>query len=336
VPGASGLPGEFDLIARHFAPLSAGMPGALGLTDDACTYAPPRGFDLVLTVDAMTAGIHFLPDDPAELVARKLLRVNLSDLAAKGAQPVGYLITTAFTAATDEVWVAAFAAGLAADQREFGIGLMGGDTIATPGPLSLTLTALGIVPAGRALRRNGAKSGDVVLVSGTIGDGALGLKVLRHEFTDLAPVERTFLADRYHLPQPRLRLGQALRASNLVHAMMDVSDGLVADLGHIAEASGVGAVLEAAAVPLSAAASSLLADAPDLLPLILTGGDDYELLLTAAPDAVNDLLALGTEIGTPLSVIGTITAPAAKGKVVRVIDRDGADLDLATGGYRHF
>ncbi|WP_243735644.1 thiamine-phosphate kinase [Dongia mobilis] len=336
MPGASELPGEFDLIARYFAPLSAGMPGALGLTDDACTYAPPPGYDLVLTVDAMVAGIHFLPDDPAASVARKLLRVNLSDLAAKGAMPVGYLMTTAFTAETDADWVAGFAAGLAADQREYGIGLMGGDTIATPGPLSLTLTALGIVPTGRALRRNGARPGDVVLVSGTIGDGALGLKVLRHEFLDLPPAERRFLEDRYHLPQPRLRLGQALLASNLVHAMMDVSDGLVGDLGHIAEASGVGAILEAAAVPLSAAAAGLLADAPDLLPLILTGGDDYELLLTAAPDAVNDLLALGAEIGTPLSVVGCIPGHAAGERPVRVIDRDGVELNLATGGYRHF
>lgn len=325
------LPGEFDLIARYFAPLSAGMPGALNLQDDACTYAPPPGQDLVLTVDALVAGIHFLPDDPADLVARKLLRVNLSDLAAKGAKPVGYLITTAFTAETDEAWVAAFAAGLGADQAEFGLGLMGGDTVATPGPLSLTLTALGTVPTGRALRRDGARDGDAILVSGTIGDGALGLKVLRHEFLGIPSADRDFLSRRYHLPQPRVALGPALLASGLVHAMMDVSDGLVADLGHIAEASGVGATLNAATVPLSAAAAGILADATDLLPLILTGGDDYELLLTTAPADVPALLALSAKIGSPLTVIGEIAA----GGGVRVLDRDGMDLAIA-GGYRHF
>ena len=326
------LPGEFDLIGRYFAPLSAGMPGALNLTDDAATLTPPPGQDLVLTVDAMVADIHFLSTDPADLIARKLLRVNLSDLAAKGARPLGYLMTTAFTAETDEAWIAGFASGLAADQQEFGIGLLGGDTIATPGPLSLTLTALGLVPTGRALRRKGARPGDRVLVSGTIGDGALGLKVLRHAFPELSFAERDFLADRYHLPRPRLALGRALLESGLVHAMMDVSDGLVADLGHIAAASGVAATLHAADVPLSDAAAEILSEATDLLPLILTGGDDYELLMTAAAADVPTLLGLAAEIGTPLTDIGEIGA----GSGVRVVDRDGAVMPLAVGGFRHF
>jgi thiamine-monophosphate kinase len=329
---AKPLPGEFDLIARYFAPLAAGMPGALGLRDDAATFAPRPGEDLVFTVDALTAGIHFLADDPADLVARKMLRVNLSDLAAKGARPVGYLMTTAFTAGTDEAWVAAFARGLAADQAEFGIGLLGGDTISTPGPLSLTLTAIGTLPAGSALRRTAAKPGDLVLVSGTIGDGALGLKVLRHAFPGLPAEDRDFLTARYRLPRPRVALGQALRASGLVHAMMDVSDGLVADLGHIAQASNVAAQLRAAAVPLSSAAANILAEATDLLPLVLTGGDDYELLLTAAPANVGALLGLAAELGVPLSVIGEVRAGAG----ISVVDRDGRALVLSTAGYRHF
>lgn len=308
------------------------MPGALGLRDDACTYAPPPGEELVLTVDALTAGVHFLPDDPADLVARKMLRVNLSDLAAKGARPVGYLMTTAFTADTDEAWVKAFARGLAADQAEFGLGLLGGDTTATPGPLSLTLTAIGTLPAGSALRRTAAKPGDMVLVSGTIGDGVLGLKVLRHAFLGLPAEDRDFLASRYRLPQPRVTLGQALRASGLVHAMMDVSDGLVADLGHIATASNVGAVLRAAEVPLSTAAANILAEETDLLPLVLTGGDDYELLLTAPPAHVDALLGIATELGVPLSVIGEI----GSGEGVSVVDRDNNTMTLATAGYRHF
>lgn len=326
------LPGEFDLIAHYFAPLAAGMPGALGLTDDACTLIPPPGQELVLTVDALVAGIHFLPDDPADLVARKMLRVNLSDLAAKGAAPIGYLMATAFSPDVDEAWVAAFTRGLAADQAEFGLGLMGGDTVATPGPLTLSLTAIGSVPTGRALRRNGAKPGDVVLVSGTIGDGALGLKVLRHEFLDLPADDRRYLSGRYHLPQPRVTLGQALLGTGHVHAMMDVSDGLVADLGHIAEASGIAAILRATDVPLSDPAAAILADQPDLLPLLLTGGDDYELLLTASPDAVADLMGLAAELDVPLTVVGGIVG----GEGVSVIDRDGAALEIGSSGFRHF
>lgn len=326
------LPGEFDLIARYFAPLAAGMPGAVGLRDDACTYTPPPGHDLVLTADALVAGIHFLPADPADLVARKMLRVNLSDLAAKGATPIGYLMTTAFSPDIDEQWVADFARGLAADQAEFGISLMGGDTVATPGPLSLSLTAIGTVPAGRAIRRTGAKAGDIVLVSGSIGDGALGLKVLRHEFLGSPEADRRYLRDRYHLPQPRVALGAALLKTGHVHAMMDVSDGLVADLAHIADASRIGAILRASDVPVSDAAAALLADEPDLLPMLLTGGDDYELLLTAAPAAVADLQGLATELDVPLTVIGEIVS----GESVAVLDRDGAALDIGSQGFRHF
>lgn len=326
------LAGEFDLIARYFAPLAASMPGALGLQDDACTYAPPPGHELVLTVDALVAGVHFLPDDPADLVARKMLRVNLSDLAAKGATPVGYLMATAFSPEIDEKWVADFARGLAADQQEFGIGLMGGDTVATPGPLSLSLTAIGTVPTGRAIRRNGAKPGDVILVSGSIGDGALGLKVLRHEFLGQPEADRRYLSGRYHLPQPRVALGQALLKTGHVHAMMDVSDGLVADLAHIAEASQVGAILRATDVPISEPAAAILADETDLLPLLLTGGDDYELLLTAAPESVADLLGLAAELDLPLTAIGEIVA----GKGVSVIDRDGAALEIGSSGFKHF
>ena len=324
--------GEFDLIARYFKPLAERMAGAAGLEDDACTWAPAPGEELVLTADALIAGIHFLPDDPADLVARKMLRVNLSDLAAKGATPVGYLMTTAFSAEVDEAWVALFAQGLAADQDEFGIGLMGGDTVATPGPLSLSLTAIGTVPTGRVPRRSGAKAGDVILVSGSIGDGALGLKVLRHDFLGLEESHRRFLANRYHLPRPRIDLGRALMQSGLAHAMMDVSDGLVADLTHIAEASKVAATLRANAVPVSEAAAAILADDMRWLPLILTGGDDYELLLTAAASDVPALLGIAAELDVPLTAIGEIAAGAG----VAVVDRDGAALELASKGYRHF
>lgn len=308
------------------------MQGALDLEDDACTYLPEPGHELVLTADALVSGVHFLPDDPAGLVARKMLRVNLSDLAAKGAAPIGYLMTTAFPKETDESWVAAFAAGLALDQAEFGLSLMGGDTVATPGPLSLSLTAIGSVPAGKAIRRKGALPGDIVLVSGTIGDGALGLRVLRGEFIGLPEDVRACLVGRYRLPQPRLGLGRAMLASGLVHAMMDVSDGLVADLRHIAEASRVGALLDAAAVPLSEAAAAILADATDLLPFLLTGGDDYELLLTTAPGSVPALRDIARQAGTPVTPIGRIVA----GSGLSVVDRDQQSLALGGEGFRHF
>jgi thiamine-monophosphate kinase len=319
------LPGEFELIRKYFAPLAAGFSGALDLEDDACTYAPPPGHELVLTADALVEGRHYLASDPADLIARKMLRVNLSDLAAKGAQPVGYLMTTALGPDVDERWIADFAAGLAADQSEYGIWLMGGDTVATPGPTTLSVTALGIVASGRALRRKKARPGERLFVSGTIGDGALGLKILRGEMLELAVPLAEALANRYHLPEPRLKLGQALVASGRVEAAMDVSDGLVADAGHIAQASGCGVVIHADRVPLSPAAQEALADNLDLLPTILGGGDDYEILFTA-PEGFS------LDAGTPVTEIGEI----ASGAGVRVLDRDGAEIPMTSGGFRHF
>jgi thiamine-monophosphate kinase len=317
------LPGEFALIRKYFAPLAAGFSGALDLEDDAATYAVPSGYELVLTADALVEGRHYLASDPADLVARKMLRVNLSDLAAKGAKPVGYLMTTVLGPDIDEAWIAKFAAGLDADQKEYGISLMGGDTVATPGPTTLSLTALGLVPTGRALRRRGAKPGDRLYVSGTIGDGILGLKVLKGELFDLAANQREALADRYHLPQPRLALGAALLAAGKVTSAMDVSDGLVADAGHIGESSRCGLIIRADRVPLSAGAQEALAADLDLLPVLLSGGDDYELLFTAgagftAPESV-------TEIGEVVS-----------GSGVKVLDRDGAEIPLKAAGWQHF
>lgn len=319
--------GEFGRIARFLAPLAAGAPGALGLTDDAALIDCPPGERLVVTVDAMVEGVHFLPDDPPDLVARKLVRVNLSDLAAMAARPVGYLLTTALPKRRGDDWLAGFAAGLAQDQAEFGIVLLGGDSVSTPGPVSLTLTAFGRVAAGAEVRRGGAKAGDLVFVSGTIGDGALGLEAARGQLDGLLDAtDVAFLADRYRLPRPRVGLGP--RLSGLAGAMMDVSDGLVGDLGHICEVSGVAGVIAAARVPLSAAASRL----PDRLATVLTGGDDYELLFTAPPDRQAEILAAAGAAGVPVTAIGRIEA--AEG--VRVLDPAGQDMALAGVGWRHF
>ncbi len=322
-------PGEFELIARHFAPLAAGHALAFDLTDDAALLRPEPDRDLVLTADAVVAGVHFLPDDAPDLIAAKLLRVNLSDLAAMAARPRGYLLTAAWPSGTDENWIARFAAGLAADQSEFGIAMLGGDTVATTGPLTLSLTALGDVPRGRALRRNGATPGDLVFVSGSIGDGALGLRVLRGEIAGLGDDDAGFLAGRYHLPRPRLALGQAL--SGLAGAGLDVSDGLVADLGHICAVSGVGAVIRAADVPVSTAARAALDADPGRLATVLTGGDDYELLFTVPAARKPRIADLAERLDLPLTEIGEITG----GRGVRVIGPDGAPMRFTAAGYTH-
>ena len=346
--------GEFELIQRYLKPLAAGAPGAFDLSDDAALLAPPPGRDLVVTADAMVAGVHFLADDPPDLVARKLLRVNLSDLAAMGAEPTGYLLAASWPESIGQVtgqdtrgptgesedrvedegepWIAAFAAGLAADQAEFGVVLLGGDTTRTPGPMTLSLTAIGSVPAGRCLRRSTARAGDLVFVSGSIGDGALGLEVLRDGLPRLPPEHAADLADRYRLPRPRLALGQRLLAEGLASAALDVSDGLVADLGHIAGTSGLAAVLEAAAVPLSPAAQAALAAEPERLRQAITGGDDYELLFTAAPAQSAALAAVAEALGLPLTRIGAMS----QGQGVRVRDAAGAEMSLEHAGWTHF
>lgn len=313
------LPTEFARIAQYFRPLAG--PGALALGDDAAVFTPPPGRDLVIAADAMVAGVHFLPNDAPDLVARKLLRTNLSDLAAMGATPLGYLLTVSVPRATDESWFAAFSAGLAADQAEFGLHLLGGDTTSTPGPISLSLTILGTVAPGTALRRNGAKPGDDVWVSGTIGDGALGLLAAKGELQD----RNGYLSDRYRLPRPRLALGLAL--IGIAHAAMDVSDGLVQDLSHICRASGLAAEIHAATIPLSPAAR-----AANRLELCLTGGDDYELLFAAPPTTAEAILAASRATGIAVTRIGTFRAGPAH---VTTIGMDGNALSLGFGGWSH-
>jgi thiamine-monophosphate kinase len=326
------LPGEFDLIARYFAPLARNTPGALGLQDDAVTFTPPPGCELVLTTDALTADLHFLRSDPPDLIARKMLRVNLSDLAGKGAKPLGYLMTTAFDRSVDEAWIKTFAEGLAQDQEAFGLTLLGGDTTSTPGPLALTATLIGAVPAGRALRRTGARPGDRILVTGTIGDGYFGLGALRGEFSQLPAEHRRFLTGRYQLPEPRVALGQAMAERGLGQAGMDVSDGLAADLGHLCAASGCGARVALPQVPVSPALAELLADDPDQLLSAVTRGDDYELIFAVAPDQLPEVFAAAAATNTLITEIGVFTAA----KDVIFTDSDGQPVTLPKAGFTHF
>lgn len=319
------LPAEFSLIARHFRPLAG--PGSRDLRDDLAVLAPPPGRELVLTVDAMVGGVHFLPDDPPATIGRKLLRVNLSDIAAKGAIPLGYLLTVSAPKDTPDAWFADFAAGLAADQAEFAVMLLGGDTTSTPGPLSLSLTLIGHVAPGQAPDRGGARAGDGIWVTGTIGDGTLGLEAGLGRLPDPSG----FLLGRYRLPQPRLGLEVGRYAS----AAMDVSDGLVQDLSHICRASGVAAQIEALRVPLSDPARQWVqADAgPDRLLTCLTGGDDYEILLTVPPGREVALLEDTARAGIAVTRIGTIQdGPAA----VRILDDNHRRLEPRSGGWSHF
>lgn len=314
------LPAEFALIARHFRPLAG--PGALGLRDDAALITPPQGRELVLTVDAMVAGVHFLPDDPPDLIGRKLLRVNLSDLAAKGATPLFYLMTVSAPRGTPDAWFSGFAAGLALDQAQFGITLLGGDTTSTPGPVSLSLIAIGHVAPRQMVPRNGAAAGDEIWVTGTIGDGALGLAVAQGKLVDPSG----HLLDRYRLPQPRV----GLPIAGIASAGMDVSDGLVQDLGHLCRAAGLGAEIEAASVPLSAAAR---AAGPDWLATCLTGGDDYELLLAIPPAHAAALQHSAQAAGMPVTRIGRFHAGAPR---VMVRGPTGEEIRLDRPGWSHF
>jgi thiamine-monophosphate kinase len=314
------LPAEFSMIARHLAPLAG--DGALGLSDDAAIITPPPGRELVITADAMVAGVHYLPDELPENIARKLLRVNLSDIAAMGAEPLYYLLTLSAPRGLPDSWFAGFAAGLAADQARYGVTLLGGDTTSTPGPVTLSVTMFGHVAPGTALRRSGARPGDDLWVTGTVGDGVLGLLALR----DSLPDPDGSLARQYRFPEPRL--GLALNA--IAHAAMDISDGLVQDAGHMARASNVALTLEIARVPLSDAGR---AAGPDFVSSGVAGGDDYELLLAVPPENEPLLRASAAQAAIQITRIGRFTQgpPAVHG-----VAPDGTPIPLGGKGWSHF
>jgi len=330
-PDKTETPDEFALIAELFAPLAASAPEALALKDDAALYTASPGRQTVLTVDAMVEGVHFRPDDPAESVARKLLRVNLSDLAAKGATPRGYLLVTAWRDGTPLSWMQEFAAGLAADQQTFGVSLWGGDTVRTPGPANFTLTAIGETPTGAMLRRGGARAGDGLYVTGTVGDAALGLVVLQGGLGQLDGIHREWLAGRYRRPEPRLSVGERLRG--LASAALDISDGLMADLGHLCAVSGVGARIDLTRLPLSDAGRAALALDEGLTETISGGGDDYEILFAAAPARETEIALVAAETQVPIARIGTVL-PA--GESIAAVDGTGQPVALKRLGYRHF
>lgn len=323
---------EDSLIARYFQPLATD-PGAFGLGDDAAILKA-LGDDLVVTTDAIVEGVHFLPDDPADSIARKALRVNLSDLAAKGATPAGFVLTLALRGA-DDGWLAPFARGLGEDATAFGCPLLGGDTVSTPGPLMISITAFGRVPEGRMIHRLGARPGDRVVVSGTIGDATLGLAILKGGAVAAGLADdaagREMLVGRYRVPQPRSALAKAVREH--ASAAMDVSDGLAGDLAKLCAASGVSAVIDATVVPLSAPAAGLLARGTVGIGALLSGGDDYEVLCTVPENRYDAFAQAARQAGVAVTPIGTVIAGTS---APSFLDGQGREIPLSRLSYSHF
>jgi len=318
--------GEFDLIREIFAPLAAGNLAALNLTDDAAILPQREGWETVVSTDTMVSGVHFLPTENPGAIARRLLRVNLSDIAAMGAEPVGYLLNLSLPSDAGAHWLTGFAAGLKQDQEDFDVSLLGGDTTSTPGELTLSVTMFAEVPAGKGIRRSTAQAGDIVFVSGVVGDAMLGLQRMkeRGETGDK-------LVQRFRLPQPRLSLGRALRG--VATAMADVSDGLIADLGHICNASGLNARVLASDIPLSSGARAAASAGQVSLTGLVSGGDDYELVFAASKDYLNRVQQVSSNCGVPVTRIGVVEPGDG---VVELIDSDGDVIPVKTPGYRHF
>jgi thiamine-monophosphate kinase len=324
---------EDRLIATYFRPIAT-HPGAFDLTDDAAAIAPPPGCDLVLKTDGVISGVHFFLDDPADAVARKALRINLSDLAAKGAAPLGFLLSIGLPAGLPPDWLKSFARGLREDAEHYGCPLLGGDTDRSPGAITVYIAALGTVPHGTMVRRKGARPGDLVVATGTIGDAALGLVLRRDDGAagrwKLDAAMRDHLLGRYLLPQPRTAVAESLRRH--ASAAMDVSDGLAGDLAKLCRVSGVAADIAIANVPVSPAARQAVAAEPALIETILTGGDDFEVIATVAPDRFDALRREAAAAGVAVTQIGTVAA----GQGAHFRDPDGRTLAFRRPSYSHF
>jgi thiamine-monophosphate kinase len=332
--------GEFDIISRLFKPLSRGYEGALALQDDAAILPPLDDYERIITTDCVISGVHFRTDDPPGSVAARALGVNVSDLAAMGAIPEAYTLALAIAHGTSTHWLESFAQHLSEMQSRYEITLIGGDTVSTPGPLSITITAIGQLPMGTALKRSTAKPGDDIYVSGTIGDGALGLKVGldidQPEIPGISKKSAEFLLNRFQYPQARLKLGQALRQSGLVHGCCDISDGLIADLGHICLTSGCGGEINVDLVPLSEAVQEVVQHDPAFFQTALTGGDDYELIFTVPPDQSDAIDAIAQDTAVKITRIGHMTGPENDLNEVILNGKNAQLLSNSNGtGYIH-
>ena len=313
---------EFEMIAKYFAPLSLD-----GLRDDGVVLDVPRGHELVVSTDMLNEGVHFWQNEEPRYIAQKALRVNLSDLASMGAHPLYYQLALGLPKGTDEAWIARFSAALAEEQRLFSIQLSGGDTTGTHGPLSLSITVMGVVPKGKAVRRGGAKVGDVLAITGCVGDAYIGLQILRG---DLESEHEAHFLERYRVPHPRCNLSDLLHAH--VHAAADISDGLLADAGHIALASDLKAVIEMERVAFSPQADGLLVGGQVSVLELLAGGDDYELVMAVSADEFSIFQQAAAERGVQVQAVGRFEA----GTGLEVLDGRGQKLEIENTGWRHF
>ncbi len=325
---------EEDLIRRFLAPLAAENPGALGLLDDCALLKAPIGQELVLTTDAVAAGVHFFPDDAPEDIAWKALAVNVSDLAGKGANPIAYQMALSFPQSPEEDWLTKFADGLRSAQQRFGLTLAGGDTDRRPGPITITITAIGSVAAGTMVRRTTARAGDRILISGTLGDAAFGLQLRRDSSLakswELSTGEQEYLLGRYLRPEPRLALREALICH--ASAAMDISDGLAKDLGRMCRASSCGAQVNSSLLPLSLAANKVLSGSAGRMTAIVAGGDDYEILAAVSPDRVERFRQLAAVRGVSITDVGVFAGTVG----VDIVGAGGLPLDLDSTGWDHF
>lgn len=319
---------EFELIERLFAPLARDAEGAFGLRDDVAVLAPPIGHQHVFKSDSIIESVHFRRTDPAGTVGRKALRRALSDLAAKGAEPSAWLLALALPPWPDMAWLEEFATALAADMTDFRIPLVGGETNATPGPLTITVTAIGHVPAGKLIRRKGAKEGDGVFVTGTIGDAAAGLVL--SATTVAVDGAHEYLVSRYRVPRPRLSLGLAIRG--IATAAVDVSDGLLADCGHLAAESHVRIIIEERRIPLSGEYRLLRGDNRETRMAAATAGDDYEIAFTAPESVASAIADAARRTATAVTRIGVAEA----GSGIALTDESGVEIPVGRKGYAHF
>ncbi len=323
---------EFELIAKYFAPLTRKAPGAFNLTDDVA-HMPASQAGLVASVDSIVQGVHFLPDDPLGLVARKLMRRNVSDLVAKGVKPVGYMLALFWPASAPVEEIGDFAAGLAEDQAVFDLHLYGGDTTRTDGPLTAAITIFGESLGRGPVLRRGAAAGDSLFVTGTIGDGGLGLLAAQGRIQGLSDADKRWLIGRYQLPQPRVALSRML--AEHATAAIDISDGLAADAGHLAKASGFRLDIDAASIPTSEPAQRWLQTQSDHaagLRRLVSAGDDYEVLFCAAPRSEQIVLDMAARAGIQVTKIGAVSP----GSDIAIKGPDGKPMGLAIAGWAHF
>lgn len=326
---------EFDIISKHFRPLSGGSEEALALLDDAAVLSVPAGQQLVVTTDAVVGGVHYLETLSPQDIAHKVVGVNLSDLAAMGAKPHAVFLAAQFSPDVTDDWIESFAKGLGEALEPSGAKLLGGDTVTTFGSQAFTITALGHVETGKALTRAGAKEGDLIFGTGTFGDAALGLALWQGKIMGVPDGYEKHLTARYARPQPRNAFGAELSSLGLATACVDVSDGLVQDLGHICTASNVSAVLEWDQISVSDAAQSVLDQEPARRTDVMSGGDDYELVFTASPEHLTPIEELGESLGLAVNVMGRIEAASSSQAPVQVLDDHGVNIDVGSGGYRH-